>query len=319
MDQPERARPWNAVGLNLLRSASTSKSRFTNEHSSPPASFHSNPSTSHLDHHRHLWHAQLYTRGIVRHRERTQLTPGPSASSSTHSSSAGSPFKPKTPKKCIGKFPSILISNLTSIPRRRIRDNQYEFPSQWDVSLDARELVQQLLTPNLQGHPSLYDIVHHAFFTRGIVPGQIFASAWDMPPDFRHISPLVSRANLSWLREACQLDGEIAPTPAHDSEPPAVCVCFPRFYHRWSCLTIAQHYNKRQIASCSSSIPKVTTKARFPSLFFMLPPHNPLPLSSKVYPTLLLRFLEVTSNNHSSFRGPCSLWETSKVSCECLR
>jgi hypothetical protein len=53
-----------------------------------------------------------------------------------------------------------------------------------DVLLDAHKLVQQLLMPNLQGHPSLYNIVHHAFFTRSIVPRQIFASAWDMPPDF---------------------------------------------------------------------------------------------------------------------------------------
>ena len=110
---------------------------------------------------------------------------------------------------------------MTSTPRRRIRDNQYEFPSHRDVSLDARELVQQILTPNPQERPSLHDIVDHSFFTHGIVPGYIPASARDMPPDFRHISPLVSQANLSRLRQACQLDGEIAPTTAHDNEPPA--------------------------------------------------------------------------------------------------
>jgi len=106
-------------------------------------------------------------------------------------------------------------------PHRRIRDNQYEFPSHRDVSLDARELVQQILTPNPQERPSLHDIVDHTFFTHGIVPGYIPASARDMPPDFRHISPLVSQANLSRLRRACQLDGEVAPATARDSEPPA--------------------------------------------------------------------------------------------------
>jgi serine/threonine protein kinase len=35
-------------------------------------------------------------------------------SSSTHSSSDGCPSKSKTSKKCISKFPSILISHLTS-------------------------------------------------------------------------------------------------------------------------------------------------------------------------------------------------------------
>ncbi|KAI9449687.1 kinase-like domain-containing protein [Lactarius psammicola] len=104
---------------------------------------------------------------------------------------------------------------------QRIRDNQYEFPSHRDVSLDARELVQQILTPNPQERPSLHDIVDHTFFTHGIVPGYIPASARDMPPDFRHISPLVSQANLSRLRQACQLDGEVAPATARDNEPPA--------------------------------------------------------------------------------------------------
>ncbi|KAI9429133.1 kinase-like domain-containing protein [Lactarius indigo] len=104
---------------------------------------------------------------------------------------------------------------------QRIRDNQYEFPSHRDVSLDARELVQQILTPNPQERPSLHDIVDHAFFTRGIVPGYIPVSARDMPPDFRHLSPLVSQANLARLRQACQLDGEVDPATSRDMEPPA--------------------------------------------------------------------------------------------------
>ncbi|KAH9029985.1 kinase-like domain-containing protein [Lactarius pseudohatsudake] len=104
---------------------------------------------------------------------------------------------------------------------QRIRDNQYEFPSHRDVSLDARELVQQILTPNPQERPSLHDIVDHAFFAHGIVPGYIPVSARDMPPDFRHLSPLVSQANLSRLRQACQLDGEVDPAAARDIEPPA--------------------------------------------------------------------------------------------------
>ncbi|KAI0247980.1 kinase-like domain-containing protein [Lactifluus subvellereus] len=103
---------------------------------------------------------------------------------------------------------------------QRIRDNQYEFPPHRDVSLDARELVQQILTPNPQERPSLHNIVDHAFFTRGIVPGYIPVSARDMPPDFRHISSLVSQANLTRLRQTCQLDGEPAPTTSRNSEPP---------------------------------------------------------------------------------------------------
>jgi cell cycle serine/threonine-protein kinase CDC5/MSD2 len=81
--------------------------------------------------------------------------------------------------------------------------------------------VQQILTPNPQERPSLHDIIDHAFFTGGIVPGFIPISARDMPPDFRHISPLVSQANLSRLRQVCQLDGDVAPPSEHDIEPPA--------------------------------------------------------------------------------------------------
>ncbi|KAI0296286.1 kinase-like domain-containing protein [Multifurca ochricompacta] len=106
---------------------------------------------------------------------------------------------------------------------QRIRDNQYEFPPHRDVSLDARELVQQILTPNPKERPSLHNIVDHTFFTRGIVPGYIPVSARDAPPDFRHISPLISQANLTRLRQACLLDSEIAPTP-RNSEPPAPSV-----------------------------------------------------------------------------------------------
>ncbi|KAH9970178.1 kinase-like domain-containing protein [Lactifluus volemus] len=104
---------------------------------------------------------------------------------------------------------------------QRIRDNQYEFPPHRDVSLDARELVQQILTPNPQERPSLHNILDHPFFTRGIVPGFIPVSARDMPPDFRHISSLVSQANLARLRQTCQLDNEPVSTTSRNSGPPA--------------------------------------------------------------------------------------------------
>ncbi|KAI0266184.1 Pkinase-domain-containing protein [Gloeopeniophorella convolvens] len=113
---------------------------------------------------------------------------------------------------------------------QRIRDNQYEFPAHRDVSLDARELVQQILTPDPQQRPSLHDIVDHDFFTHGIVPGYVPVSARTSPPDFRHISRVVSQANLARLRQACQLDGDVAPialpqppssSASRDNEPPA--------------------------------------------------------------------------------------------------
>ncbi|KAI0314348.1 Pkinase-domain-containing protein [Amylostereum chailletii] len=89
---------------------------------------------------------------------------------------------------------------------QRIRDNQYEFPADRQVSVEARELVQEILTPQPQLRPSLHDIVDSAFFTRGIVPGYIPTSARDMAPDFSHITRVVSQANLARLRKASLLD-----------------------------------------------------------------------------------------------------------------
>ena len=41
------------------------------------------------------------------------------------------------------------------------------------------------------------------------------------PPDFHHISPLVSQANLAHLRQTCQLDSEVVPDTSRNIEPPA--------------------------------------------------------------------------------------------------
>ena len=42
-----------------------------------------------------------------------------------------------------------------------------------------------------------------------------------MPPDFCHISPLVSQANLSRLRQVCQFDGGYPTASPENIEPPA--------------------------------------------------------------------------------------------------
>jgi serine/threonine protein kinase len=84
--------------------------------------------------------------------------------------------------------------------------------------------VQEILTPNPQERPTLHNILDHAFFTCGIVPGFIPVSARDTPPNFRHISPLVSQANLSQLRQTSQVDGEVAPNTSRNSEPPVPSV-----------------------------------------------------------------------------------------------
>ncbi|KAF7968335.1 hypothetical protein HWV62_30957 [Athelia sp. TMB] len=102
---------------------------------------------------------------------------------------------------------------------KRIRDNEYEFPSDREVSDDARELVQQILTPDPQQRPTLHEIIDHAFFTEGIVPGFIPATAHDSIPNFRHISRAVSQANLACLRQKSLLDEDQVTSIAVPSAP----------------------------------------------------------------------------------------------------
>ena len=63
----------------------------------------------------------------------------------------------------------------------RIRDNEYEFPTDRVV----KQLIQQILTPIPSERPTLHEIL---FFTEGPVPSYIPTSAHDSPPDFSHIS-----------------------------------------------------------------------------------------------------------------------------------
>lgn len=89
---------------------------------------------------------------------------------------------------------------------RRIRDNQYEFPTDRGISMEAQSLIQQILTPDPQQRPTLHSIVDDSFFTHGTVPPYVPATAHDSVPDFRYITRLASEANLAKLRRQALLD-----------------------------------------------------------------------------------------------------------------
>lgn len=90
---------------------------------------------------------------------------------------------------------------------KRIRDNQYEFPADREVSIDARELIQQILTTDPRARPTLHEILEHAFFMLGTVPPFIPVTAQDTTPLFRPaISRTRSLANLARLRKRSLLD-----------------------------------------------------------------------------------------------------------------
>ena len=102
---------------------------------------------------------------------------------------------------------------------RRIRDNEYEFPTDRVISTAVQHLIQQILTPIPSQRPTLHEIVDHLFFTQGPVPSYIPTSAHDSPPDFRHISKSVSDSNLKRLRKYALLDIDQNANPSSGMPP----------------------------------------------------------------------------------------------------
>ncbi|KAJ4473142.1 kinase-like domain-containing protein [Lentinula aciculospora] len=89
---------------------------------------------------------------------------------------------------------------------KRIRDNEYEFPSERPISPAAQQLIQLILAPNPQERPALLDVVHDNFFTKGTFPPHIPTSSHDFAPDFRAITRSSSEANFRRVRRNALLD-----------------------------------------------------------------------------------------------------------------
>ncbi|KJA14333.1 hypothetical protein HYPSUDRAFT_208789 [Hypholoma sublateritium FD-334 SS-4] len=100
---------------------------------------------------------------------------------------------------------------------KRIRANEYEFPTDRIISSAVQHLIQQILTQDPSQRPTLHEIVDHAFFTRGPVPSYIPTSAHDIVPDFRHITKAASDTNLRRLRKYSLLDTDYSLPPASAS------------------------------------------------------------------------------------------------------
>ncbi|EPQ52390.1 Pkinase-domain-containing protein [Gloeophyllum trabeum ATCC 11539] len=89
---------------------------------------------------------------------------------------------------------------------KRIRDNQYEFPVNRDISDDGKQLIQLILTPDPQERPTLHEILDHGFFVGGTVPLTLPTTIHDIIPKFDHITRPISTANLAKLRRLALLD-----------------------------------------------------------------------------------------------------------------
>ena len=72
---------------------------------------------------------------------------------------------------------------------------------------DAYFIVYSFLSYLIaERRPNLRDVLEHPFFTYGTVPAKLPSTAHDAPPDFRHITPSVSRSNLAKLKKFALID-----------------------------------------------------------------------------------------------------------------
>lgn len=108
---------------------------------------------------------------------------------------------------------------------RRIRDNDWKFPADCQVSPEAQELVERILVREPEDRPTLHRILEHPFFTEGIVPGHIPASAYDTSPDFSLMSRAESQANLTRLKCHAMLDEDYLNIPSRASTAQLEVIC----------------------------------------------------------------------------------------------
>lgn len=103
---------------------------------------------------------------------------------------------------------------------KRIRDNQYEFPSApYAISSEAKELIQQILNSDPTLRPTLHSVISHPFFTAGICPAYVPTSAHDSAPDFSHVSRSTSKINFERLKREARLGEEEEEYPYEEEQP----------------------------------------------------------------------------------------------------
>ncbi|KAL7416413.1 kinase-like domain-containing protein [Mrakia frigida] len=105
---------------------------------------------------------------------------------------------------------------------KRIKDNQYEFPPEKEISPEARDLITEILTVDPRKRPTLQTILQHPFFLAGPFPSSLPSSAAESAPDFRHLSSQQSVANFQRARSKASQSRPIATTRVRASLGPSV-------------------------------------------------------------------------------------------------
>jgi len=82
---------------------------------------------------------------------------------------------------------------------RKIKDNQYEFPTTTPISEEAKDLIAALLCPDPQNRPSIDEISDHKFFHSGEMPREIPLTTLEYPPKWDTISKPMSELNWRYV------------------------------------------------------------------------------------------------------------------------
>ncbi|KAF5386544.1 hypothetical protein D9757_005886 [Collybiopsis confluens] len=194
---------------------------------------------------------------------------------------------------------------------KRIRDNEYEFPSERPISAAAQDLIQLILTPNPQERPALLDVVHDSFFARNTFPSYIPTSAHDFAPDFRSVTRSVSETNFRRVRRAALLDPDqvlsIAAPFAPDPGPLS-----PEFTFKSVSSAIAQQEKEFQKAvQPGSPISALLSSAKRPLLRSTAASGAPAAVATREAP--LFRKLQAASSSSTVPTNPSPLRQSSGV------
>jgi polo-like kinase 1 len=85
----------------------------------------------------------------------------------------------------IGKPP--FETNDVKLTYRRIKMNAYSFPEQVNISVEAKNLISEILVSDPSARPSMDDILAHPFMTRNSIPRLLPASTLAVPPSSSYL------------------------------------------------------------------------------------------------------------------------------------
>ncbi|KAK7204078.1 Serine/threonine-protein kinase plo1 [Myxozyma melibiosi] len=84
---------------------------------------------------------------------------------------------------------------------RKIKAHEYQFPDGVDISPEAKDLIQALLSKDPKARPSLDEIVDHPFFYKE-TPSYLPVTCLEGVPHWKNLTPSISRRNFHKLATA---------------------------------------------------------------------------------------------------------------------